>query len=139
VKFWDTSAVVPLLIHEDATRSAQTVYGADPTMVVAWTTVIECGSAIARAEHDTLLDTKEATVALARLDEFASRWHEVEPSNDLREICRRLLRAYRLRAADAVQLASATLAAERRPESLTFFTLDERLAAAATKEGFRMV
>lgn len=139
MRFWDTSAVLPLLIGEDATKSAQTLYRADPTMVVAWTTVIECGSAIARAEHEGLLDTKGATVALARLDELATRWREVEPSNDLREICRRLLRAHRLRASDAVQLASATIASERRPESLTFFALDQRLVSAAMKEGFKVI
>jgi hypothetical protein len=41
-----------------------------------------------------------------------------------------------LRAADALQLAAAFAAAERRPASLAIVTLDERLANAARKEGF---
>jgi predicted nucleic acid-binding protein len=41
-----------------------------------------------------------------------------------------------LRAADALQLAAAYVAAERRPPSLEVVTLDDRLAAAARKEGF---
>jgi hypothetical protein len=44
-----------------------------------------------------------------------------------------------LRAADALQLAAAYLAAERRPSSLEFLTLDERLGAAASKEGFVVI
>jgi hypothetical protein len=46
------------------------------------------------------------------------------------------LRVHPLRAADALQLAAAFIAAERRPSSLEVVTLDDRLAAAARKEGF---
>jgi hypothetical protein len=35
--------------------------------------------------------------------------------------------------------AAATLAADRRPASLTLVTLDERLEAAALKEGFMVL
>jgi hypothetical protein len=45
----------------------------------------------------------------------------------------------RCRAADALQLAAAFIAAERRPPSLEVITLDERLAVAARKEGFALV
>jgi uncharacterized protein len=41
-----------------------------------------------------------------------------------------------LRAAGALQLAAAFVAAEARPSSLELVTLDDRLAAAARKEGF---
>jgi predicted nucleic acid-binding protein len=44
-----------------------------------------------------------------------------------------------LRAADALQLAAAFVASERRPPTLELVTLDERLAAAARKEGFVVV
>ena len=67
---------------------------------------------------------------------LARLWREVEPSGELRDIARRLLRMHRLRAGDAIQLASAVLASERRPASLPFITLDDRLRDAALKEGF---
>ncbi len=51
----------------------------------------------------------------------------------------RFLRVHPLRAADALQLAAAFIAAERRPSSLELITLDDRLAAAARKEGFVLV
>jgi predicted nucleic acid-binding protein len=44
-----------------------------------------------------------------------------------------------LRAADALQLAAAFLAAERRPASLEMVTLDDRLGTAARKEGFEVI
>jgi hypothetical protein len=46
------------------------------------------------------------------------------------------LRVHPLRAADALQLAAAYIAAERRPSSLELVILDDRLAAAARREGF---
>jgi hypothetical protein len=136
VKFWDTSALVPLLATEDATPAVLKLYAADPVVLVAWTTPVECASAVARAEHDGLLVGDQASEAFTRLDALATAWREVEPSNDLRDLARRLLRVHRLRAGDAIQLAAALLAAERRPASLTFVTLDERLGTVALKEGF---
>jgi hypothetical protein len=41
-----------------------------------------------------------------------------------------------LGAADALQLAAALVAAERRPPTLTLVTCDDRLREAAAKEGF---
>ncbi len=139
MKFWDTSAVVPLLVREESTDAARAAFASDPAMIVSWLTPVECASAIARAERDGLLTQSAATEAFARLDELALAWREVEPSSDVRDTARRLLRVHRLRAADALQLAAATLAAERRPASLTLVTLDDRLEAAALKEGFAIL
>jgi predicted nucleic acid-binding protein len=50
----------------------------------------------------------------------------------------RFLRVHPLRAADALQLAAAFVAADRRPSSLEVVTVDQRLAAAARKEGFAL-
>jgi predicted nucleic acid-binding protein len=130
---------VPLLRKEDAADVVAALYRDDPAIAVAWTTIVECASAIARAEHEQILDQDEATAAFARLDELARVWREVEPATDLRDVARRLLRAHRLRAGDAIQLASATLAAERRPASLVLVTLDDRLETAALKEGFSVI
>jgi predicted nucleic acid-binding protein len=48
------------------------------------------------------------------------------------------MRVHPLRSADALQLAAAFVAAETRPATLAFLTLDERLAEAARKEGFAL-
>jgi predicted nucleic acid-binding protein len=53
-----------------------------------------------------------------------------------RELANRLSRTHPLRAADAMQLAAALVAAEERPASLRLVTLDDRLADAARREGF---
>ena len=57
----------------------------------------------------------------------------------MRENAARFVRVHALRAADALQLAAAFVAAEGRPASLDLVTLDDRLAEAARKEGFELV
>lgn len=121
---------------QTTTRAVQTLAAKDPGMLVWWATEVECASAIARLERDGALDEAAAREAFRRLAQLATGWHEVDPSDSIRETAVRFLRVHPLRAADALQLAAAFLAAERRPTSLDVVTLDDRLAAAARKEGF---
>jgi len=139
MKFWDASGVVPLLVSESTTRSAMSLATKDPVMLVWWATEVECASAIARLERDGSLDDATATQAFVRLKELANRWNEIEPNDAIREAAVRFLRVHPLRAADALQLAAAFFAAERRPSSLELVTLDDRLATAARREGFMLV
>ena len=139
MKFWDASAIVPLLVAESMTRSVQTLARRDPDMLAWWGSRVECASALARLERDALLDGKDAALAFDRLKQLADAWHEIEPSEILRENALRFLRVHPLRVADALQLAAAFVAAERRPSSLEVVTLDGRLADAARKEGFELI
>jgi predicted nucleic acid-binding protein len=139
LKFWDASGVVPLLVSESTTRSAMSLATKDPVMLVWWATEVECASAIARLERDGSLDDATATQAFVRLKALANRWNEIEPNDAIRETAVRFLRVHPLRAADALQLAAAFFAAERRPSSLELVTLDDRLATAARREGFMLV
>jgi predicted nucleic acid-binding protein len=139
MKFWDASAVVPLLIAEPTTGQAQALAANDSDMLVWWGTEVECASAIARLERDGALDESAVAKALDRLKQLASGWHDVEPSDGIREAALRFLRVHPLRAADALQLAAAFVAAERRPPSLEVVTLDDRLTVAARKEGFVLI
>ena len=84
MKFWDASALIPLLAAESASAGAQALFRGDQTVLVAWTTPGECASAIARAEHDQILSAGQADEAFARLDALAHVWQEVEPTEDQR-------------------------------------------------------
>lgn len=139
MKFWDASAIVPLLMTESTTGAIQALAQKDPAMLVWWATEVECASAIARLERDGALDESAVTEAFDRLKQLVGGWHEVDPSDAVREAAVRFLRVHPLRAADALQLAAAFIAAERRPSSLEVVTLDDRLAGAARKEGFVLI
>ena len=139
MRFWDASAIVPLLMAEDSTPTLQALAIEDPAMLVWWSTEVECASAIARLEREGGLDEEAAAEAFARLARLAAGWHEVDPTDGIREAAVRILRVHPLRSADALQLAAAYVAADRRPSSLAIVTLDQRLLTAARKEGFVLV
>jgi predicted nucleic acid-binding protein len=136
MKFWDSSALVPLLAAERRTRAVQALYARDTDVVVWWGTQVECASAIARLERDGALSPSDAAESFSRLDALAPSWMQIDPSDEIRESARRFLRVHPLRAADALQLAAALVAAERRPPTLSLVTCDDRLRDAAGKEGF---
>lgn len=139
MRFWDASAVVPLLITESSTRRLQTLLSDDSGMLVWWGTRVECMSALARREREGATDDRILIEAFRRLQELEIRWQEIDPSDVLRETATRFVRVHPLRAADALQLAAAFVAAEQRPGSLNVVTLDDRLADAARKEGFAVI
>jgi len=136
MRFWDSSAIVPLLIDEAPSTALEKLVSTDPLMLVWWASPVECASALARLERNGDLDPAGATDAFDRLNRLSHRWHEIDASDTVREAAVRFLRVHSLRAADALQLAAAFVAAERRPSSLEVITLDDRLAHAARKEGF---
>lgn len=139
IRFWDASAVVPLLIAEARTRTLEALRTGRGGMATWWGTPVECVSAIARMEREGSVDHRGATLALRRLGELRNGWTEVEPGQRLKEHAMRLLRIHALRAADALQLAAAILASRQQPSNMEFVCLDRRLGVAAEKEGFRVI
>lgn len=139
MKYWDSSALLPLLIQESASQRMTRALEEDSAIVTWWGTAIECVSAIARLERDNALDAAGVRAAVDRLRSAAEGWTEVPAVPVVREQAIRLLRLHPLRAADALQLAAAIVAADLEPASLEFVTLDGRQSDAAEREGFRVL
>lgn len=139
MRFWDSSALVPLLVLEAASQAVNRTLREDAAVIAWWGTRIECVSAIARLERQALLTASSASSAINRLDAIRDAWAEVQPSERVRATAVRLLRTHPLRSADALQLAAAIAGSEDHPETLSFVTLDDRLAEAAEREGFAVV
>lgn len=137
--FWDSSAILPMLVEETSTPSVLDYYGKNPEIVAWWGTPVECASALARLERETRLNSADVTRAFAQLATLQAAWHEVQPLDGVRQIAQRLLRLHPLRAADSLQLAAALLACEHRPQGWQFVCLDTRLSLAAEREGFNLV
>jgi predicted nucleic acid-binding protein len=97
---------------------------------------VECASALARLEREGRLGVVHVRQCTDRLKRIAEGWHEVQPQGLIRESAKRLLRVHGLRAGDALQLAAATIVAANDPASSPFVCLDDRLVAAAMREGF---
>ena len=97
MKFWDASAIVPLLVAEESTRRLQALAAKDSAMLVWWGSAVECISALARLERDGALSSPAMTLALQRLQQLSAGWHEIDPSDEIRETAARFLRVHPLR------------------------------------------
>ena len=135
MRFWDSSALVPLTVTEPNTTRLETLLDADPEIAVWWTSRVECWSALARRRRDGTIDLPGERLAHDRLDDLAATWTEILPSDELRRVAGSLLLRHSLRAADSLQL-SAAITAAGVPPRIPIVTLDERLAEAAAREGF---
>ncbi len=139
MKFWDTSAIVPLVIRESKTAAVERVLSDDDEVVAWWGTIVECVSAVARLERFGQATGDEIVSMLERLGRLQAGWQEIAPSNDVRATAQRLLRVHPLRSAAAMQLAAANAASGGFPAALQFLSFDARLRAAAQREGFAVI
>ncbi len=139
MNFWDSSALLPLLVEGPTSKRVLAFYQEQPEIVAAWSATVECISALARLEREGRLEYKAITQATRQLQELQEAWHEVQPIESVRQLACRLLRVHPLRAADSVQLASALIAAGSHAGEWGFVCLDARLCEAAEREGFRVL
>lgn len=139
MRFWDTSALVPLMVRESASEAALALHRSDVDIVVAWTAAVECTSACVRRHRERAISDDDLVALLARLRDLSLQWHVAEPTTELRTMAQRLVARHGLRAGDAIQLASAAAAAGGAEGSIDFVCFDRRLTLAATAEGLNVL
>lgn len=138
MRFWDASAVVPLLVEQPGSALLMELQRESGPMAVWWGTPIECWSALARVRREGLLTRSEEDEAGGLLEILSSSWLEILPTPEVRAHARRILRLHPLRAADALQLAAALVWAGS-PAAGEMVVLHARLAEAARLEGFAAI
>lgn len=136
MRFWDSSAVVPLLIQQERSSRAVAWVSGDDAMVVWTLTPVEVVSALRRLVREKALSEDAARVAEVRLGDLMDRSHVVIDVEAVKSLAARLLRLHPLRASDALQLGAALHWTEGHPQGRTLYTLDSRLGRAAEREGF---
>ena len=135
MRFWDTSALVALLVEEPTSDKRAAQLREDPRVVVWWATWVECESSIQRRVREGSLVAAGERVARARLQQLSGACSEVAPSEALRSLASRLPRTHPPRVADALQLSAALTLLNAARGSLRFVCGDERLNRAAEIEG----
>jgi hypothetical protein len=135
MRFWDSSAIFPLLLDEPGSAGVEELYGDDPEQAVWCLTEVEVVSALARRIRQRM-PSEDAGKARERLQTLVERWEEVSALQSVRTRALRLLETHSLRAADALQLAAALIFCDEQTEGLPFVCLDDRLSDAARKERF---
>lgn len=136
MKFWDSSAIVPLCLKEKESDLIRRLIKADEDILVWWATRVECLSAFARRRREGVLGIDAESNARTILSALSAEWSEVLPSELVRQRAERLLTIHPLRSADAFQLAAALVWAQEDPQGLELVCLDQNLREASYKEGF---
>ena len=136
VNYWDTSALVPLLIEEEDSQRREEELLTGGHITTWWGTLVECESALNRKNREGGLSVEAATLARDRLGKLSRQWREISAFYAVRRTAINLLARHSLRAADAMQLAAGLLATSGNAGESAFHCGDYRLAAAAKAEGF---
>ena len=136
MKFWDSSAMVPLIVDEEETDYCLKTLSHDQEMLIWCLSRLEVMSALCRQVRDKTLSDTEFQKAKTRMNDLIERAYEVKAIEKVKQRALRLLEVHPLRAADACQLASALVASQEDPGRLAIVCFDQRLKKAAIKEGF---
>ncbi len=134
MRFWDSSAIVPLCLHQPPSGVVKSLLLNDPRMAVWWSAPIECWSAFARLRRDGIVDLQGEDAARFVLRTLQESWVEIHPAEDVRQQAGRLVRVHAIRASDALQLAAA-LVWKGNAASREIVALDRRMRDAAILEG----
>jgi len=136
--FWDTSAIIPVLLPEPRSAALTEALAADREVTVWWGTPVECLSAIYRRHRESPVPAPLLTEALSRLRALVEDADAVSPTDEVRRRAGRLVAAHPLRTADALQLGAALVWCEEQSHGEGFVCLDDRLREAARREGFSL-
>ncbi|MCX5868610.1 MAG: type II toxin-antitoxin system VapC family toxin [Proteobacteria bacterium] len=139
MRFWDSSAIIPLCVKEPITPVVRDIFDLDSVMVVWWVTRTECFSALSRQRRENRLDYGGEDEARLILIELAGAWVEVLPAEAVRLKAERLLAVHPLRTPDAFQLAAALVWCQDKTAGMEFVSFDQRLRESARKEGLHIL
>ncbi len=137
--FWDSSALVPLIVAEARSAALTRLVTNDAEPVIWWATPLECQSAIQRRHRERPFAAAELTTYTERMRQLVQHADAIAPTDEVRRRAARLLAVHPLRAGDALQLAAALIWAEEQPHGESFVSLDARLRDAAAREGFTLL
>jgi predicted nucleic acid-binding protein len=86
MKYWDSSAIMPLLLLEQSSAAMKDVFSRDRTVFAWWAAEVECVSALARVERERRLNPDDLAFAYRRLQVFCASWYVIQPNEALKEI-----------------------------------------------------
>lgn len=96
MRFWDTSAIIPLVTSEPARAAMLSRLEEDPEVLFWWGTPVEIVSALARREREGHLDADDVAHAVMLLRRLSDAWSEIVPSEAVRRMAKLLLRVHTL-------------------------------------------
>ncbi len=136
IAYFDTSAMIPLLIDEPLSGLAERVWRRASWVASARVSYVEARSGLARACRMGRISPVELREAVEGLKRLHRQLHQVEITADLAERAGQLAEELALRACDAIQLAAA---ASLDIDDMVVVTGDRKLATAAQTLGLASI
>lgn len=136
--FWDSSALVPLCVTQPSSSLVRQL-SVNYRIHVWWSAPVEMKSAFARLVRMGQLTRLEWSDAQRVLVFLRDNWHEIQPSQSLRDEAEAFVDRFQLRGADAQQLAAAYVWAVGRPTGRVFISGEVQLLEAARQLGFQAI
>ncbi|MCH7746633.1 MAG: type II toxin-antitoxin system VapC family toxin [Acidobacteria bacterium] len=134
MRYFDASALVKRYVRETGSTTVRRLLSLD-TPATSRLSEVEVASALVRLAREGAFSTAERDRALAAFASDLDAILVVELTEDVTAKATDLLRRHRLRAGDAIQLASGVFLRERIGETVTFVAFDRRLTEVARQEG----
>src|SRR5207247_3063183 len=117
VRFWDSSAIVPLVLVEPATTRVRAWLREDATVAIWTFTRVEVLSALARRRRAEPRMRRQIAAARREFREAWPRWSGATMIDAVKRRAERLVETHRPRAAAALEARAARVAREREPRS----------------------
>ena len=132
IVYFDTSALIPLIIDEPSSSSCERLWNEATRTVSVRLLFVEARSALARAQRLGRLTHRGLASAVALLDDLSAQVDHVEITDRLVRTAGDLADEHQLRGYDAVHLAAAQTVADAHT---VFASGDQNLIAAASHLG----
>lgn len=134
MRFWDSSALVALLIEESRSADALRALTDDEFILTSALTPVEIASALWRRRHRGELTIAAHDEAERRFAQLSRKWREISCSPEVVRVARGIVSRHQIRSLDALQLAAAQFAG-----GPIFVTFDQSLASVARGEGLDVI
>jgi uncharacterized protein len=132
IVYVDTSALIPLIITEPTSSTAEILWDAAERLIATPLVRAEAHAALAQAHHMERIALEQLHQGLADLAMLCDQLDSLAITRDLAVVAGEVAERHRLRAYDAVHLAAALTLGD---PAVVFATGDRRLAAAARDAG----
>jgi predicted nucleic acid-binding protein len=137
--YLDSSALVKLYVVEEGSPLVRTAVDRAGMVATSALAYVEARAAFARRRQEGAMTAEDHRRVVRLLDVDWARYAVVEVSEGLIREAARLAERHRLRAYDAIHLASATAIRDRVGEPMVLAAWDQPLEKAAKNEGLGLL